>query len=1367
MPLTSKCTLPHSSLHVDVRPSSSDLPFENVSEDKVLKGSSNTLTSTTSTPMPLSLVSPLEKETDSQKCVQTSTMTSLVPGKCSTMSSVAGETSTLTDISSSFSPPSREKKVGQSNKETKKHSRSIPLQKTKPISTSSPCDTKKIFCSSCHPSRDSLLPSSAHTANSRTSRQAASSHPHLSSLAGKHSSSSLSSIQKGHPSTPRCRKAIPISLVETSKERPVPSTSVVCDVGARNSLEKSCSSLARRRNGAALLPIHPSTDKETPENDLSPTPSSPFSSEFLLENLFSPPPSLTLSEEEEEDRRASLRRTGGRETVKSARVGTTVRGILPGGAHGVNDSRCGGVAKGKHSSSSSLSTLGKKTDATKGKKKKRSGRPTSPRASWNTSRDPPLPFPKGALHKKKSTGAPFSWKAFAGAALESGISGILRRPIPSGSVRASTTSSPEMNAAKTDFRTVVSHLTERSAPSSVDGTTQDTCAPPLPPSPTHSVCSSSYSSFISLSCVVPQRRVCLDPSFVRKDILHSTLEVLRTALKTKYRVSEILPTTPRGVVHLVFPLFRTAKGTAAVAMAASLPTFSFPAGGPIRRSGAAPATSLPTSEGSTKRPPRPQWDDDSGKASDAPRWHVEVASVGPRPMVLPGPRDRMGSMVSLPTPAASTIFPVPFSRLPPSLLVKAVSLYEFHQALVYAMAREGNGAAERYRRLAPWLVSPIPTMMAYMGATTASPVGADELGTARTTVHPDRKWGRDDLVGWNGQEDAGFGRRKEDNARNSSCLLPHHNVGKVYDLLTRWESTLEACGSERVERTSTMNALTSTYLHYLEENQSNVFFRSDLEVRPCLPSFVWKGSTCLPRGSFFLYVRGDESGVSLAPRVGTFSKKCFRTRDATCDLSCVAPVESAVSSTSQGMAPHRRGSPAGREGPHQSEDAAVENPTFPTMASGFPPPSLSVRHPHLTPGGWALHPLANLLWQTLCGLRHLHTKNHLYHGNIKPSNFIFSADDGHLILTDIGLPFFPDAMVKAERHTISFSKWHRPSPFCPPIPSSRLTQASHATLDAAHSPISTPQALHDYGVRDGASDGGEGEEEKSGQERMAREGWWTYPPYLRIRNTLLTPPEESLPSCMSVPSSHLFREENLHATPKDPDFVQNFTSCASDTSSHSLSSTSLLIEEFHFLQHFMAPECMLEVEGSTWVDYTAQSPASDAYAVGMVFYWLYHGAFPPTSPLLPEAVRYDELPISLRERYPTPDGGGRNPSKRKGSAEGTGLECEMAVRYVVQPFSTLPISIHDSPSTRQGVSHQPHADEASMRRSRRRQILQNDDGSLDYVLRHLLQSNPQERLLLEDARLLKFFCLYGSQRHELVAIKNEGRQRWAPLHCMA
>lgn len=1383
MPFNSKCGWSHASAHVDVQPSSTDLPRENESEKKTFKSASSILALTTATPMPLPLVSPLEKEIGSQRCVRTTKIAFLVPRKSSTISPVVGgESSPLTDLPSSSSLPSRDRKVGRKN-EKKNPSRPISLQKTKTKSTSSHCCTKKSGGSSCHPSRDAPLPSSAHASRSRVSRQAALTHPRLSRSTGDHSSPLLSTSEKIHSRTQRSRKSTPIQGVEKEEERPTPSPPVPLDVRALTSVEKSCSSLGGRNDEITRLPLRsplgvekqedvlsslpsltmapprlcfpsrgtdgacrrkkgtpPTQSEEGPcgrAEDSSPTLSSIFSSESFRENLFSPPPSLTLKANEEDGLNASLTETWSSKTLKTALVCTTERTAVQKDSHGESGAchRGGGKEKSKHSSSLSTPT---QIDEKKGKKE---GFP-APLSPLDASRGPPFHLKNGTLHTKRRTGGVFSWKAFAEAALAGGVSGILKYPAPSSphDGRSSSTSTPKRKGKTKDFPTAVPCVAGSKVPSSADWITCDIMAPPPSPSPTQSVGSSSSSSLNSMSCFA-RRHVCLDPSFVVKDITQSTLEVLWKELEKKFQTLEILPTTPRGVVRLMFPVRSAVNGTAAVMMD-SLPAFPFPADNPIDSTAAAHTVFQPPSEERRKQTPSGNRNDNAGKVCHAPWRQVEATSVGATaatrttasiPSTTIRQRDRTVSRTSLPMPTPTPFIRAPLPCLPAIFFVKSVSLYEFHRALSCAIQKEGNGAADRYKTLAPWLVTPISTMMAYLQSTTSS------------------------HVGWKGQE--------KGSPTSPVWFVPHHNVGKVYDILTIVERTVEACENESSDRTTSKNSLTSTHLHYLEENKSNVFFCSELAAHSCLPPFAWKWSTCLPRGSFFLYVRGDENGQSLAPRVGAFSKTLFLPRNAECDLLCVAPVESAVSSPSQSAVHRSTSGPARQDGSQDGEDVARRNPTTSMPATYFSSLYPSARDPHCTPGGWTLHQLANLFWQTLCGLRHLHTKNRLYHGNLKPSNFVLSAEDGHLILTDIGLPFFPDAMVKAEFNTIVFSKWHRPSPFCSPDPSSRLTRDAHAKLEAEYSTKSTFPDCNGKGAREFVSECGEGKEGKNG-ERMPREGWWTYPPYLKIRNILFTPPKDSFPSCASEPSSQLLGGRDVTATPKEPGSVRRSMPCSatlessSDSSSHILSSTSFLIEEFHFLRHFMAPECMLEVEGNMWVDYSAQSPASDAYAVGMLFYWLYHGAFPTTTPLFPDAVRYEDLPISLRERYPTPEGGVRNTTIRKGNAERKGPDCEIPLLYVVAPFSAIPTSPNACQKPRDVVSQEPDFDVCgtSMNMSRRRQVLQNDDGSLDYILRQLLQSNPQERLLLEDARLLKFFCLYGTQRHELLAIKNEKRE---------
>lgn len=300
------------------------------------------------------------------------------------------------------------------------------------------------------------------------------------------------------------------------------------------------------------------------------------------------------------------------------------------------------------------------------------------------------------------------------------------------------------------------------------------------------------------------------------------------------------------------------------------------------------------------------------------------------------------------------------------------------------------------------------------------------------------------------------------------------------------------------------------------------------------------------------------------------------------------------------------------------------------------------------------HQLADFLWQLICGVRFLH-HHQLIHGNVKPSNMIVFSD-GHVVLTDFGLPMLPEELTEVDSQ-MSFASYVR--------------------------------------VRDGRPCG----------------GYWCFQPYLRIRDSLLAkqPSGRSLASDSGSSSSTTF-----------PSPVSSMT------------------DYFTSVQPFMAPECMLMADGKLYVNHAALSPASDAYGVGALIYWLYHGKYPPL-PAYPVARRVATLGSAYLSKTQPPN--------------------------QPMPVFTAPMPrFHDASQRDEAVAARGSTFLPSSRLTQPEDASSlpefKDDGSLDCILQYLLQPDPAKRMPLGHARSFKFLCRYGAHRHELKALKERHRQEW-------
>eukprot|EP00796_Vickermania_ingenoplastis_P010178 gene10179-7130_t len=290
---------------------------------------------------------------------------------------------------------------------------------------------------------------------------------------------------------------------------------------------------------------------------------------------------------------------------------------------------------------------------------------------------------------------------------------------------------------------------------------------------------------------------------------------------------------------------------------------------------------------------------------------------------------------------------------------------------------------------------------------------------------------------------------------------------------------------------------------------------------------------------------------------------------------------------------------------------------------------------------WSQDDLADLLWQTICGLRCLH-RHDLPHGNVKPSNLLL-ADGGRLVLTDFGLPLFPDTATEAVESVAFVSR---------------------------------------------------------------RRNGWEYHPYLRLRDELLTPGAQS--------------------------------AAGAGAGAGSVDTTPSLAEYVCFLRHFMAPECLVEADGDLYVDYSRITPGSDAYAVGVLFYWLSNGDFPPLPPC-PQAVRTAAVgPHECSTTYLVDPPIESLTGPRQASSSALSWGC------------TAPLSL-DSTQRQEATNGRGAEQEA---------ILQHDTGTLGDVLEMLLHPDPQQRLSLGAVRIMSFFLRHGAQRHELLSIRERGRKAW-------
>lgn len=967
-------------------------------------------------------------------------------------------------------------------------------------------------------------------------------------------------------------------------------------------------------------------------------------------------------------------------------------------------------------------------------------------------------------HKKRRPATSHSWKTMAKLALASGVSGILKHSSfsppsfsPACPLSRSLTVRPQEKMAKGDSK-AASSLTsippghQDESPAKPGGSlllsssslrevvTKTTSTSPVSfPTP----CSPSPSPSS------PRRRVCIDPAVVRRDSIQSAWAVFWKALEKSYQIIETLPCTPRGVVRLVQPLWD-------MPIPSALPSWD-------------PSSSLPYGLTQCSRP-RDGVDNHNGRGEGG-REMSTLAQPPPeaRSCVWMGFCPTGTAMLRHPAKVVDMgegCYSIRFQNgcvpmevgsalrhpFPPAILAKSVSLGEIHRALCATIHWEGDGAVARYTKQAPWLMSPIQTMGSYMNST-APFMYESHPRTQRCSAPP--------LFSGS----AGNSRREgEYNEREvySTVVVPHHNVGKVYDILTapqvtgmadKMRSVHADRGVAHAPGSVAQPSVAAREVACFSPPNDAIRMECGAQKREWIPMpAALDGSSELPFGPLFLYLRCSEKGVSLAPRRGEYVSRAFDTEDTMFSHFSRQTFQSSVSNGFRDVV-HSMNSGTAEWGQRVGMRVGTELQGIEDSACGIP-------SKHLTRGGWTLHELGNLLWQTICGLRHFHTTNHLIHGNLKPSNFILSPDDGHLVLTDIGVPFFPDAFVKAEVERIRFAKWD-------PLLSSSATgslfhhpmkERNRARQEEAH-----PYLRPSFGAYFSASSSSGGGEIEEGKENVQQhqKGGWVFPPYLRIRSRRAFPPTEP-PSSSSLPSGDTScsqRRSTFSPEGSCSSCPSSFgISAEGSMDSSSASSMSFLTEEVQFLLHFVAPECLVEAEGHLWIDYTAQTPASDAYAVGMVFYWLYNGSFPSRKPSISKGIRFQGLLPSTLEAFAIPQGSGGEKALKVD--KGFGENSCPALYVIDDPFSPLQTSTNSSSASFLGNKEVPQSKIVSDFTSKQKlmDIVLKDDGSLDFLLEQLLHSNPCERLLLEDARLLDFFCLYGAQRHELSAKKNERRQ---------
>lgn len=1007
-------------------------------------------------------------------------------------------------------------------------------------------------------------------------------------------------------------------------------------------------------------------------------------------------------------------------------------------------------------------------------------------------------YPSG--RKLSTLGGSCSWKRMTNIAFASHISGILKHssliPLPSSSSPLSVLATVEKGCEKKnegrmgdeeDIRKMTDSSAEVQRPKKEDmyprkasqARTFSSSSPPIitTPTPTSSPSSFTYPpSYLMPSSV--KRHVWIDPSVLLRDAIQTTLGEYWKWLEKIYQIIDNLPCTPRGLVRLVQPIpFSTLASPCVPAIPPCATDIASPLSTSFFEESLVNKDELERRHAkeycksglrvtdllSTSVPPIPF----STTTNTTPATPTSTQTKMRKKSIsmidgIYSLRFSFTAFESTTSPVHSNnAFSSVFRRFPPTLFAKSVSLCEFHRSLSYSISLEGKGAADRYAKRIPWLVSPIKMMRVYINSTTSTPLKArNHCGPCFPLNSQYSKMGVR-RTGKNREEST-------DEQIDYMLVLPHHNVEKVFDIITTNRDLNEDCNDNSNSNNGEQRLLTGSHFEYFEDNNNAFFLDSEFKTFQRLPTTPWNGSVYLPTGSLYLYVRSSAQGVSLAPRRGKYACRAFNTEDIL--FSCFSH------STSRSSVRNRneRNVYSLRDAPTKWDD--VERPERPPMSIKGVVPESTCFMPSMpcTPGGWTLHQLADLLWQTLCGLRHFHTSNHLVHGNLKPSNFIFSPDDGHLILTDIGLPFFPDSMVKADLHSILFAKWH---PFSPSETTNGGRAACPSVENAARVVDRGPTPPHlfppprdcfssscvDLNARKEKKDRGE-------QEEVFANGRWEYPPYLRIRNSHFFPSSGELLSSPLPFTSSSSPNDGSFVAPKsvkqsseetESCFNSSFKNCT-DSSLDTPSSTSLITEELQFLLHFVAPECLLEAEGHLWIDYSAISPASDAYAVGMMFYWLFHGTFPTVQPSYPKAIRFENLPSSLIKSLPTPrgrDGRGKSVVQEPGSSAST-----FPVLYVVEDsFSKLPLEQNEyRPSSSTAIYPREPSAITTLLSTRKLNLMEmhrKDDGSLEFLLSQLLRSDPQQRLLLEDARLLEFFCLYGAQRHEILAKKTQSRQR--------